>query len=131
MPKYNLLPEVRQRLDSITHCLYCGSTEALTVDHITPRCKGGKNGLDNVTKACEYCNSLKSSHDIPSFLDKVLNYRFTTYFLFKQTLLTCRREDDEEIRECLYDELLQHREKHSYYTRIIHSLQNNLFIIHD
>lgn len=40
-------------------CQYCGSTKHLTLDHVTPRSKGGKHSWDNVVIACEQCNSRK------------------------------------------------------------------------
>jgi 5-methylcytosine-specific restriction endonuclease McrA len=40
-------------------CQYCGSTRALTIDHIIPRSKGGTHTWDNVAIACETCNHKK------------------------------------------------------------------------
>jgi hypothetical protein len=44
-------------------CVYCGADsrdEALEVDHMTPRCKGGSNRPDNLVTACRRCNAGKS-----------------------------------------------------------------------
>lgn len=40
-------------------CAYCGSDENLTLDHITPRSKGGSDRVTNVLCACEKCNKSK------------------------------------------------------------------------
>jgi 5-methylcytosine-specific restriction endonuclease McrA len=40
-------------------CQYCGSRHRLTLDHVTPRSKGGLHTWDNVVTACERCNGTK------------------------------------------------------------------------
>ena len=40
-------------------CQYCGSTKNLTIDHVIPKSKGGKDTWDNLVAACSTCNSLK------------------------------------------------------------------------
>lgn len=40
-------------------CAYCGSEENLTLDHITPRSKGGSDRITNLVCACSECNSSK------------------------------------------------------------------------
>lgn len=40
-------------------CQYCGSSEDLTFDHVTPRSKGGHTTWDNVVTACSPCNLKK------------------------------------------------------------------------
>jgi 5-methylcytosine-specific restriction endonuclease McrA len=42
-------------------CVYCGSNENLTVDHVVPRCYGGKTTWDNVVTACHTCNNKKDN----------------------------------------------------------------------
>lgn len=45
-------------------CLYCGGefdTDELTVDHIIPRCKGGKTEWMNVATCCVACNRKKDN----------------------------------------------------------------------
>lgn len=41
-------------------CVYCGSTEDLTCDHVVPLVRGGTNDNDNLATACRPCNSSKS-----------------------------------------------------------------------
>ena len=41
-------------------CQYCGrQTKELTLDHVTPRRRGGKHAWDNVVSACIPCNRHK------------------------------------------------------------------------
>jgi hypothetical protein len=56
-------------------CAYCGSEENLTLDHITPRSKGGTDRVTNVLCACKECNTSKG-HQIWS--DWYLNQEFFT-----------------------------------------------------
>ena len=37
-------------------CQYCGSSEELTFDHVTPRSKGGRTTWENIVTACARCN---------------------------------------------------------------------------
>jgi 5-methylcytosine-specific restriction endonuclease McrA len=48
-------------------CQYCGSQPArseLTVDHVFPRSRGGKQSWDNVVTACKRCNTRKGSRSL-------------------------------------------------------------------
>jgi len=43
-------------------CQYCGGhhdRSDLTIDHVVPRCRGGKSTWDNVVTACSRCNQIK------------------------------------------------------------------------
>lgn len=40
-------------------CAYCGNDENLTLDHITPRSKGGTDRVTNLVCACDSCNKSK------------------------------------------------------------------------
>lgn len=40
-------------------CQYCGSTKNLTIDHVIPKSKSGKDTWDNLVVACSPCNSKK------------------------------------------------------------------------
>ena len=42
-------------------CAYCGSTHNLTIDHIMPKSRGGKDVWENLVTACGTCNFLKDS----------------------------------------------------------------------
>ena len=40
-------------------CVYCGSSEELTFDHVIPRRLGGKTSWTNIAAACSPCNFRK------------------------------------------------------------------------
>jgi 5-methylcytosine-specific restriction endonuclease McrA len=41
-------------------CVYCGSTKQLTLDHVIPKSKGGKNTWSNLVTCCHKCNLYKA-----------------------------------------------------------------------
>lgn len=45
-------------------CTYCGSNEDLTIDHVIPLSKGGRNHKTNMTTACKPCNAAKADEVI-------------------------------------------------------------------
>jgi 5-methylcytosine-specific restriction endonuclease McrA len=56
-------------------CAYCGETENLTLDHITPRARGGTDRVTNIVCACKECN-ISKGHQMWS--DWYLNQDFFT-----------------------------------------------------
>ena len=40
-------------------CQYCGAGKDLTLDHVTPRSKGGRSSWNNLVTACKRCNTKK------------------------------------------------------------------------
>ncbi|MDI6402299.1 HNH endonuclease [Balneolaceae bacterium ANBcel3] len=42
-------------------CLYCGSREALTIDHVIPKSRGGSDTWENLVSACNPCNHKKGN----------------------------------------------------------------------
>jgi len=56
---------VRRRLSPLVfqahgkRCVYCGSTDNMSVDHKMPLSRGGTNHLSNLVPACRSCNSSK------------------------------------------------------------------------
>ena len=42
-------------------CQYCGSRQKLTVDHVLPRSRGGRDAWHNLVAACTSCNNKKGS----------------------------------------------------------------------
>lgn len=41
------------------NCVYCGAGEHLTLDHVVPRSKGGRDSWHNLVTACQKCNTEK------------------------------------------------------------------------
>jgi 5-methylcytosine-specific restriction endonuclease McrA len=42
-------------------CQYCGSRDKLTVDHVIPKSRGGRDTWENLVAACTPCNNKKGS----------------------------------------------------------------------
>ena len=42
-------------------CVYCGSNNKLTIDHLVPKMRGGKSTFDNTVTACFSCNNRKGN----------------------------------------------------------------------
>lgn len=40
-------------------CVYCSRRESLTLDHVLPRSRGGKDSWHNLVTACQRCNTEK------------------------------------------------------------------------
>ena len=52
-------------------CVYCGEVfpgEALSVDHVQPRARGGDNSGGNLVSACRACNTRKGHRKLAEFL---------------------------------------------------------------
>ena len=51
-------------------CVYCGyeeKNENLTLDHVIPKSKGGKNTWDNLVTACRWCNGEKGDLSLEEY----------------------------------------------------------------
>lgn len=42
-------------------CQYCGSSHNLTIDHVLPKSRGGKDTWENLITACDTCNVNKGN----------------------------------------------------------------------
>ena len=45
-------------------CVYCGTNDQLTVDHVVPVSRGGKTSFENCVTACFTCNNKKNNRTI-------------------------------------------------------------------
>ncbi|NNE46814.1 MAG: HNH endonuclease [Rhodothermales bacterium] len=43
-------------------CQYCGSRDKLTIDHVIPKSRGGRDIWENLVAACVPCNNRKGNH---------------------------------------------------------------------
>ncbi|MDX1906784.1 MAG: HNH endonuclease [Bacteroidia bacterium] len=55
LSRHNVFKRDRNR------CVYCGSREALTIDHVIPRSMGGTDSWENLVTACQRCNARKGN----------------------------------------------------------------------
>jgi uncharacterized protein (TIGR02646 family) len=52
-------------------CTYCGKILAesdMTIEHIRPKSKGGRNDINNLTIACQDCNCKRASMPVATFM---------------------------------------------------------------
>lgn len=42
-------------------CVYCGSPEKLTLDHVVPQSRGGPHDDENLVTCCKSCNTKKGA----------------------------------------------------------------------
>lgn len=69
-------------------CQYCGTKSDLTLDHVLPRSRGGKDSWENLVTACNQCN-VKKGNRTPDEASMHLNvepYR-PVHITFFQNLL--------------------------------------------
>jgi 5-methylcytosine-specific restriction endonuclease McrA len=53
-------------------CAYCGCRpEKITLDHLSPKCKGGKTTKGNLVPACIRCNGAKNHHEMAEWFRSV------------------------------------------------------------
>jgi 5-methylcytosine-specific restriction endonuclease McrA len=75
-------------------CQYCGSSQNLTIDHVIPRSRGGKDTWENLVTACDRCNVQKGDRT-PKEAEMPLRqkpYR-PIHITFMQSLLSGVQED--------------------------------------
>ncbi len=70
-PPFTVSDRVRQRVyERDGHeCWYCGATEGLTLDHMTPQSRGGTDCVDNLLTCCSSCNSAKRSKTFAEYIE--------------------------------------------------------------
>lgn len=49
------------------HCVYCGSEDRITIEHLTPLSRGGTNDVDNIAPACWACNVSKNNKTLEEY----------------------------------------------------------------
>lgn len=49
-------------------CWYCGATENLSLDHMTPQSRGGTDCIENLLTCCHSCNSAKGSKTFAEYI---------------------------------------------------------------
>lgn len=87
-------------------CQYCGRHSDLTIDHVIPRSRGGKDTWDNVVIACLRCNVSKGSKSL-SEANMALKRKPCSPFNFVHFELSKQRQSShkeyEQWRKYLYD----------------------------
>jgi len=84
-------------------CVYCGSRETLTLDHVFPRHRGGETTWENVVCCCLKCNNRKGNRT-PQECGMRLPYpprkpRYVPYISFPRFVSAVRRPEWREFLE--------------------------------
>lgn len=64
-------------------CMYCGSRKHLTIDHVMPKSRGGRNTWKNFATSCSDCN-VKKGNKTPEEAGMVLSHEpfVPSYLMF-------------------------------------------------
>lgn len=60
-------------------CVNCGSKEDLTIDHLNPKSKGGRNTIWNLATMCSRCNEKKGNRLMHKWLRLMRKQRSEWY----------------------------------------------------
>ena len=66
--------DIYNRFDG--HCAYCGKKiefDDMTIDHILPQSKGGKDTVENTIPSCQLCNNQKADRSVEEFREFISN----------------------------------------------------------
>jgi 5-methylcytosine-specific restriction endonuclease McrA len=75
-------------------CLYCGSTKNLTIDHVLPRSRGGRDTWENLVTSCNHCNVSKGDRTPEEANMKLAQKPFRpVHITFIQSLLGVIEDD--------------------------------------
>jgi 5-methylcytosine-specific restriction endonuclease McrA len=96
MPQLRLSRHSILARDSHT-CQYCGSTRDLTIDHVTPRWKGGTNTWGNLVTCCRKCNLKKGDKTPEQAKMKLMRPprrpQYVPYLSLQKYIHAVKRED--------------------------------------
>ena len=93
----SLFNDEREKIFSTASCVYCGSVDLLSLDHLIPRLRGGEDAADNLVTACRTCNSSKGARDVLDWLCRRKEF---------PTLVVLRRYLKLVIRYCVRHDLM-------------------------
>jgi 5-methylcytosine-specific restriction endonuclease McrA len=80
-------------------CQYCGADRNLTIDHVLPQSRGGKDTWENLVACCYTCNNAKDNRTPEEW---GVPLRSNPHAPFSRFLLTLSTNSVPEWREYLY-----------------------------
>ena len=75
-------------------CVYCGCSDyrTLTLDHVIPQSKGGKDSWDNLVTACKKCNSEKADLTLEEYGKEIPEPKRPHYLMLMKTMTHIPKE---------------------------------------
>jgi 5-methylcytosine-specific restriction endonuclease McrA len=75
-------------------CVYCGCStpKLLTLDHVIPQSKGGKDSWDNLVTACRTCNSEKSDLTLEEYGKEIPEPKRPHYLMLMRSVIEIPKE---------------------------------------
>jgi CRISPR/Cas system Type II protein with McrA/HNH and RuvC-like nuclease domain len=80
-------------------CVYCGNDnrKILTLDHVIPQSKGGKDTWENLVTACRKCNGEKSNLTLEEYGKKIPQPRRPHYLMLMKQIEHVPKEWDDYL----------------------------------
>ena len=88
-------------------CAYCGSDDRLSLDHLIPRSKTGKDDAGNIVWACRACNSSKCNLDMLRWMANRGEFP-SVYVLRRYMKVVTLMCDELGLLDCSLDALSEH-----------------------
>lgn len=75
-------------------CVYCGCSNVriLTLDHVIPQSKGGKDTWENLVTACKVCNSEKADLTLEEYGKEIPEPKRPHYLMLMKTVTDIPKE---------------------------------------
>ena len=75
-------------------CVYCGCSNqrTLTLDHVIPQSKGGKDSWDNLVTACKSCNSEKADLTLEEYGKEIPEPKRPHYLMLMKSMTHIPKE---------------------------------------
>ena len=75
-------------------CVYCGCSNqrTLTLDHVIPQSKGGKDSWDNLVTACKSCNSEKADLTLEEYGKEIPEPKRPHYLMLMKSMTHVPKE---------------------------------------
>lgn len=80
-------------------CVYCGNDnrKTLTLDHVIPQSKGGKDTWENLVTACKRCNGEKSDLTLEEYGKEIPQPRRPHYLMLMKQMTHIPKEWDDYL----------------------------------
>lgn len=127
---------VINEVKKITFCTYCNKTNCnLEIDHIYPVILGGSGDIQNLTMACNLCNTSKGMFTISEWLLRIenkrqINFNKTISYIYRYKTKVKRNTLTIDESLWLSNKIQSGRINNTYYCSVINSLINGKYKIY-